>query len=65
MAARGVLMVEPIGFASNPETQRDNAFQLAATEGWLESVETSARTEFRELRDALLGQNVEVSSSIP
>ncbi len=60
MAARGVLMVEPIGFASNPETQRDNAFQLAATEGWRESVETSARAEFREFRDALLERNVEV-----
>jgi hypothetical protein len=60
MAARGVLMVEPIGFASNPETQRDNAFQLATTEGWLESVETSARAEFRGFRDALLERNVEV-----
>jgi hypothetical protein len=62
MAARGVLMVEPIGFASNPETKRDNAFQLAAAEGWRESVETRARAEFRELRDVLIERNVEVVS---
>jgi hypothetical protein len=62
MAARGVLMVEPIGFASNPETKSDNIFQQAAAEGWRESVEASARTEFRELRDALIGRDVEVVS---
>ena len=62
MAARGVLMVEPIGFASNPETKSDNIFQQAAAEGWRESVEASARAEFRELRDALIGRDVEVVS---
>ena len=62
MAARGVLMVEPIGFASNPETKSDNTFQQAAAKGWRESVEASARAEFRELRDALIGRDVEVVS---
>ena len=62
MVARGVLMVEPIGFASNPETESDNAFQPAAAEGWRESVETRARAEFRALRDVLIERDVEVVS---
>ncbi|HKY61123.1 MAG TPA: arginine deiminase-related protein [Gemmatimonadota bacterium] len=65
MAARRVLMVDPLGFRSNPETIEDNAFQGARVEPDPARVETAARAEFQGLRDALLANGVEVHVHVP
>ena len=65
MSARRVLMVDPLGFRSNPETREDNVFQAARVEPDPARVEADARAEFRALRDALLAIGVQVDVHVP
>lgn len=65
MSARRVLMVEPHGFRSNPETVLDNAFQAARVEPDPARVEEAARAEFVALKDALLAIGVQVDVHVP
>ncbi|HYO47405.1 MAG TPA: arginine deiminase-related protein [Gemmatimonadota bacterium] len=60
MSARRVLMIEPIGFRSNPETIGDNAFQRPPGDESPQAIEIAAREEFARLRDALESRGVEV-----
>lgn len=60
MPARRVLMIEPIGFRSNPETIADNAFQRAPGDESPQALEIAAREEFARLREALESRGVEV-----
>lgn len=60
MPARRVLMIEPIGFRSNPETLTDNAFQLPPGEESPQAIEIAAREEFARIREALESHGVEV-----
>jgi hypothetical protein len=60
MPARRVLMIEPIGFRSNPETVADNAFQRPPGDESPQALEIAAREEFARLRDALQSRGVEV-----
>jgi hypothetical protein len=60
MPARRVLMIEPIGFRSNPETLADNAFQLPPGNESPQAIEIAAREEFARLREALESDGVEV-----
>lgn len=63
MSARRVLMVDPLGFRSNPETLADNAFQAPDVDP--DGVEQAARAEFLALRGALLEAGVEVEVHVP
>ncbi len=65
MSARRVLMVDPLGFRSNPETVEDNAFQTHRVEPDPTRVEEAARAEFLALRDALRVAGVEVDVHVP
>ncbi|MDX1622818.1 MAG: arginine deiminase-related protein [Gemmatimonadota bacterium] len=65
MAARRVLMVEPVGFRSNPETAADNAFQEPVPEGEEAAVAEKAQDEFDRLREALEERGVEVEVLAP
>ena len=60
MGARRVLMIEPVGFRSNPETAGDNAFQRAPGDESPQALEIAAREEFTRLRQALEARGVEV-----
>ena len=60
MPARRVLMIEPIGFRSNPETVADNAFQRAPGGESPQALEIAAREEFARLREVLESRGVEV-----
>ena len=60
MPARRVLMIEPIGFRSNPETVADNAFQRPPGDESPQALEIAARAEFTRLREALESRGVEV-----
>lgn len=60
MPARRVLMIEPIGFRSNPETIADNAFQRPPGDESPQALEIAAREEFTRLREALESRGVEV-----
>ncbi|MGH7566928.1 MAG: arginine deiminase-related protein, partial [Gemmatimonadota bacterium] len=60
MSARRVLMIEPIGFRSNPETVDDNAFQRPPGDESPQAIENAAREEFARLRKALESRGVEV-----
>jgi hypothetical protein len=60
MSARRVLMIEPIGFRSNPETIADNAFQRPPGDESPQAIEIAARQEFTRLRDALEARGVDV-----
>ncbi|HET6362266.1 MAG TPA: arginine deiminase-related protein [Gemmatimonadota bacterium] len=60
MPARRVLMIEPIGFRSNPETAADNAFQRPPGDESPQALEIAAREEFSRLRKALASRGVEV-----
>lgn len=62
MPARAVLMVEPVGFRSNPETAVDNAFQRADGP---DPDDGRARAEFDGLRRALEAAGVEVVAFAP
>jgi len=62
MPARRVLMIEPIGFRSNPETAGDNAFQRPPGDESPQALEIAAREEFSRLRGALESRGVEVES---
>ena len=55
-----VLMVEPLGFRSNPETLADNAFQRGVTAESPQAIEQAAREEFTRLREALESHGVAV-----
>ncbi|HET7693905.1 MAG TPA: arginine deiminase-related protein [Gemmatimonadota bacterium] len=60
MPARRVLMIEPIGFRSNPETAADNAFQRPPGDESPQALEIAAREEFARLRHTLESRGVEV-----
>ena len=60
MPARRVLMIEPIGFRSNPETAADNAFQRPPGDESPQALEIAAREEFARLREALESHGVDV-----
>ena len=65
MSARRVLMVDPLGFRSNPETALDNAFQVAPSGPDTAPVEEAARAEFEALKNALLTVGVQVEIHVP
>jgi hypothetical protein len=56
MTAHRILMIDPVGFRANPETESDNAFQRPQKG----SVEAAAREEASRLRAALETRGVEV-----
>ena len=60
MPARRVLMIEPVGFRSNPETAADNPFQRPPGDESPQAIEIAAREEFARLREALESRGVEV-----
>jgi hypothetical protein len=61
MPANRVLMIEPIGFRSNPETIDDNAFQRPPTAADSpQTIENSSREEFTRLREVLETRGVDV-----
>ena len=60
MPARRVLMIEPVGFRSNPETVADNAFQRPPGDESPQAIEIAAREEFARLREILEARGVEV-----
>jgi hypothetical protein len=60
MPARRILMIEPVGFRSNPETAADNAFQRPPGDESPQAIEIAARQEFSRLRDALEARGVDV-----
>jgi hypothetical protein len=60
MPARLVLMIEPVGFRSNPETIADNAFQRPPDDESPRALEIAARAEFARLREMLESRGVEV-----
>lgn len=64
MPARRVLMVEPVGFAANPETADDNAFQRPI-EGDVEAVRQQAKAEFDRMVATLRDRGVEVELFTP
>lgn len=64
MTARRVLMVAPVGFAANPETADDNAFQRPI-EGDVDQVRAAARAEFDRLVETLRDHGVEVEVFVP
>lgn len=64
MTARRVLMVEPVGFAANPETADDNAFQRPV-EADLDAVRDRAETEFEAMVGTLRERGVEVEVCTP
>lgn len=64
MSARRVLMVEPVGFAANPETADDNAFQRPI-EGDVEAVRRKAKAEFDRMVATLRDRGVEVEVFTP
>lgn len=57
-------MVEPVGFAANPETAADNAFQRPV-EGDPAAVRARAKAEFDALTAALTARGVEVEIATP
>ena len=57
-------MVEPVGFAANPETAADNAFQRPV-EGDLAEVRERARAEFDAFAATLRDRGVEVEIATP
>ena len=57
-------MVEPVGFAANPETADDNAFQRPI-EGDVEEVRRRAKAEFDRMVETLREKSVEVEVYIP
>ena len=63
MSARRVLMIEPIGFRSNPETVADNAFQRPPGAESPQALEMAAREEFARLREALEERGVAVEQA--
>ncbi len=64
MPAQKVLMVEPVGFAANPETADDNAFQRPI-EGDVEAVRRKAKAEFDRMVATLRDRGVEVELFTP
>ena len=60
MPARRVLMIEPVGFRSNPETVADNVFQRPPGDESPQAIEIGAREEFTRLREMLETRAVEV-----
>lgn len=63
MSARRVLMIEPIGFRSNPETVADNAFQRPPGVDSTQALEMAAREEFARLREALEERGIAVEQA--
>lgn len=64
MTAGKVLMVEPVGFAANPETADDNAFQRPIA-GDVAEVRAAAKAEFDGLVSTLRDHGVEVEVFTP
>lgn len=57
------MMMEPVGFHSNPETMETNTYQ-AADPSDIHSVQEKAAAEFRAFRDLLVSKGVIVTSII-
>lgn len=57
------MMMEPVDFFSNPETMETNTYQAENT-GNLGQIESTARAEFRNLRDAIVDHGIIVTTAI-
>jgi hypothetical protein len=60
--AKKILMIEPVGFASNPHTAIDNHFQQLISDG---ETEEKAKKEFHHLREQLENAGIEVIVFLP
>jgi len=58
-----IMMMEPVGFHSNPETMETNTYQ-APDPSNIHSIQSKAVWEFRALRDLLVGKGVIITTAI-
>ena len=56
-----IMMMEPVGFHSNPETHDSNSYQYPDPDD-VSAVQNTALKEFREYRDKLVAEGIAVTT---